>query len=77
MTKFNMTFDTAGTGRGFYTEAIELNQIGVLEITRASTIEFNTAKQQWEVKTNEGEVLFENPSRQACLLWEQQHFNAL
>lgn len=75
MTRFNLTFNPSGIGRCFYTEAIDLNQIGLLEITRASTIEFNDAMQVWEVKSKEGDFLFENASRQTCLLWEQNHFN--
>ena len=75
MTRFNLTFNPSGIGTCFYTEAIDLKQIGLLTITRASTIEFNDPKQAWQVKTNEGEILFENASRQTCLLWEQHHFN--
>ena len=75
MTRFNLTFNPSGIGTCFYTEAIDLNQIGHLEITRATTIEFNDAMQVWEVKSNEGEILFENASRSSCVHWEQYHFN--
>ena len=70
-----LTFDNTGLGHGLYTEAIPLQQIGSLEITRATSIEFNHAGQQWEVKDLEGTILFRNASRSICLAWEHQRFN--
>lgn len=75
MNTVSLSFDTSGTGRCFYTEAIDLQTIGALEISRATTLEFNQQSQHWEVKDNSGVSLYSNPSRQQCLLWEQQHFN--
>ena len=75
MTPVNLSFDTAGIGTCFYTEVIALNEIGALEITRASTIEFNANSQAWEVRNVDLQVLFSDPSRNQCLQWEQQHFN--
>ena len=71
----NISFDASGVGACFYTEAIDLHEIGTLEMIRASTIEFNRQSQQWEVKDNAGAILHSNPSRQQCLQWEHQHFN--
>ena len=76
MNTFTLRFDPTGTGHGLYTEVIDLASIGALEIHRATTIEFSNAKQEWEVKDIGGEILFENPSRSACLQWEHDHFNA-
>ena len=70
-----LTIDPQGTVTGLYTELIELRQLGRLEVTRAATIEFNTATQQWEVKTTEGATLHSDPSRSRCLAWEVEHFN--
>ncbi len=70
-----ITFDPAGSGHCLFTEAIDLFALGTLEITRASIIEFNNAAQVWEVRSNEGALLFSHASRQACLDWEHQHFN--
>jgi len=70
-----ITFDAAGNGHCLFTEAIDLSTLGALEIVRASTIEFNNAAQLWEVKNNDGALLFSHPSRQTCLDWEHQHFN--
>jgi hypothetical protein len=62
-------------GTCFFTEAIPLNKIGNLEITRASNIEFNENSQAWEVRNLENQVLYSDRSRQSCLEWEQQNFN--
>ena len=75
MTIMNLSFDTTGTGTSFYTEAIALNEIGTLEITRASNIEFNENSQAWEVRNLENQVLYTEQSRHRCLEWEQQNFN--
>jgi hypothetical protein len=70
-----LTFAPSGIGHGLYTEAIDLSSLGDLQIVRASTIEFNNAARQWEVRTVEGGLLFSHPSRRACMDWEQQYFN--
>ena len=70
-----MQFDAAGDGHCLYTEALDLTAIGSLQMTRASTIEFNQSNQEWEVRDSANTLLYSNPSRTACLDWEQQHFN--
>ena len=70
-----LTFDESGIVTGLYTEAIPLGAIGVLKVTRLTSIEFNDSSQQWEVKDRAGEVLFSHRSRQRCLDWEQRRFN--
>lgn len=68
-------FQPDGTGAGLYTEAIDLQQIGRLEMSRASTIEFNLENQQWEVFDFTGHRLFADASREVCLRWERGYFN--
>ena len=68
-------FNPDGTGAGLYTELIDLREIGSLEIVRASEIEFNETTQQWEVFDFTGSRVHSDPSREACLRWERQHFN--
>ena len=68
-------FQPDGTGAGLYTEAIDLQQIGVLDVSRASEIEFNPDTQQWEVFDYTGTRVFTDPSRETCLRWEREHFN--
>jgi hypothetical protein len=68
-------FQPDGTGAGLYTEVIDLKQIGVLDVNRASNVEFNPDTQQWEVFDYTGPRVFTDPSREACLRWERRHFN--
>ena len=68
-------FNPDGTGAGLYTERIDLKQIGTLEVVCASEIEFNDTTQQWEVFDYNGRRVFADPSREACLRWEREHFN--
>ena len=42
-----LTFSTNGTGSCLHTELIDLHSIGRLEVSRASTIEFNNQTQHW------------------------------
>jgi hypothetical protein len=68
-------FQPDGTGAGLYTEIIDLKEIGVLDVSRASNIEFNVEFQHWEVLDYTGHVIFTHPSREECLRWERRHFN--
>jgi hypothetical protein len=70
-----LTFDANGIGHCLHTDAIPLQTLGTLEVHRATSIEFNSADQQWEVKAGEGAILFTNPSRSCCLAWEIENFN--
>lgn len=69
-----LTFNPSGTGSCLYTELIDLQQLGSLQVTRASTIEFNESGQVWEVRAA-AKLLFSNRSRAVCLAWELQYFN--
>jgi hypothetical protein len=70
-----LTFGLDGIGHGLYTEAIDLRQLGVLHIERATMIEFENEGQTWRVRDTAGTALFAAASRQECLDWEQQHFS--
>jgi hypothetical protein len=70
-----LTFAPSGQGSCLYSELIDLQSIGSLEVTRATTIEFKPATQQWEVKDVSNKILFAHSSRSVCLAWEQRHFN--
>ena len=74
MSSSTLRFDPTGKVACLYTEAIDLRSIGKLEVTRATDIVFNDVTQQWEAKSAAtGEVLFSDPLRGACLVWEQQN----
>lgn len=67
-------FDPDGSGVCLWTEALPLAELGQLQISRASTIEFNNLSGMWEVSIN-GEVLCISRSRQFCLDWEHNYIN--
>lgn len=66
-------FNPDGTARCLYTEKIDLRQLGRLTVSRASNVEFNESKQEWEVKDLDEKVLFTNSSRDICLGWESEN----
>ena len=74
-----ITFAPDGTARCLWTDAVPLRELGRLAIQRASTVEFNSSKQTWEVRlvSHPETVAFSHPSRETCLHWEQQTINAL
>jgi hypothetical protein len=53
-----LRIDTSARVHCFYTEAIDLAQLGCLEVHRASTVEFNDNNQQWEVRNPAGLFLY-------------------
>ena len=67
-------FTPDGTGRALYNETVNLVAIGRLNISRATRIEFDDREQLWQVHPPRSrKVLFANPSREACLAWEQAY----
>ena len=69
-----ITFAANGTARCLWTEAVPLQELGVLDVQRASQVEFSASKQEWEVrlKSNPGTVAFSHSSRAICLHWERE-----
>ena len=68
-----LTLRPDGSCTCFYTEAIDLSQLGRLEVKRATVIEFNNETQLWEVVDGYGEILFQHASRAGCLGWEKEN----
>ena len=79
MNNNTITFAPDGTARCLWSEAVPLHELGRLDIQRASTVEFEPSKQQWEVRlASEPDVVaFSDPSRATCLDWERNTLNAL
>src|SRR4051812_10014501 len=79
MKEFSLMFSTDGTASCLWTEAVPLQELGKLEIRRASTVGFNILKQKWEVRllSKPNVIAFSHPSRQRCLDWERNTLNAL
>jgi hypothetical protein len=69
-----MIFDEEGMIHSLYHECIPLNLLGKITVERASHIEFDSQVQLWQVLTpNKNTVLYENDSRDNCLLWERRN----
>ena len=76
MNELVLNFDSTGNAHCLYSELIDLASIGPLEISRASTVEFNSKTQKWEVRlTGSRTSAFASPSRKACLEWEINTLN--
>ena len=46
----SISFTPEGTAHCLWTEVLPLHEIGRLEVSRASNIEFNNSTQKWEVR---------------------------
>lgn len=68
-----MIITPAGTVECLYTEAVDLSALGKLSVRRATDIGFDDATQEWKVKDMDGNELYGNGSREACLDWERTH----
>lgn len=65
-------FDQQGGVECLYTEAVDLRALGRLRVVRATEIAFDPEEQRWEVRDAAlGKLLHADPSRAACLAWEQ------
>lgn len=71
-----LTFDDDGTASTLWTDKLPLAELGRLTVTRASWIDWNPETQEWEVRFDpDGNVVFSDPSRTACLAWENAQLN--
>jgi hypothetical protein len=66
-----ISFKPTGEATAIYDDSLAFLELGMMEITRASTIEFNRATQHWEVRfTGSPKVVYESTSRSLCVQWE-------
>jgi len=76
--KCTVTFSPNGTGHCLYTDAIDLGQIGVLQIERATRIDYDNTKGAWRVyDIGDDFPMFSAPTRAQCLEWERLHLESL
>jgi len=68
--------DEDGDLHTLYNEAVDLREIGRIEnVHRASHIRFDEDNQGWTVVcAATGQVVHRNPSREAAIRWEIEHF---
>lgn len=72
-----LSFDEEGGVSCLWTDELPLRELGVLDVQRASSIEFNPATCEWDVRwTGSDEVVYSDPDREACITWEHEKFNA-
>ena len=55
--------DTEGTASAVYSDKLKEMNLGLMEVTRASNVEFNHANQEWEATTPGGEKIASGPDR--------------
>jgi hypothetical protein len=74
-----ITFSPDATASCLHTDAIALQELGYCRTSRASWIDFNENTQEWEVRfdPHAGAAEYSHPSRQACLDWEREYFDAI
>jgi hypothetical protein len=71
-----LDIDIEGNIRCLWTDEINLFAIGkVVNMRRASDVEFNQDEQTWEVRSLSGKVLYKNPNRTAAIDWEIKEFS--
>lgn len=76
MTDIVLDIDTKGNIKCLYTDEIDLFAIGkVVDMRKASNVEFNESKQCWEVLSLKGEVLHTDTNRESAIEWEIQEFS--
>lgn len=77
MVDLTFDIDEEGNMHGLYTDQIDLFSIGrVVNVRKASNVEFNEVEQKWEVLSLEGEVLYKNSNREDAIDWEIVNFSA-
>lgn len=74
--KVVLDIDPNGDIHCLYTDKIDLFSIGrVINVHKASNIEFNQDSQIWEVLSLDGKVLHKNTSREAAIEFEIEAFS--
>lgn len=68
--------DEEGNMHGLYSDEISLFSVGrIVNVRKASNVEFNEEEQVWEVLSLNGDVLHKDKNRQAAIDWEITSFS--
>lgn len=65
-----------GAIEGLYDDDLRLDELGRLEIRRASSVEFDDATGEWVATTPSGQIIARDRSRAACIRKEIEFFQA-
>lgn len=66
-----------GSVRGLWTDLINLTEIGVCHVQRASHVEFDHETQTWAVKLPNGQVIARDANRERAIQKEVEYLSAL
>lgn len=69
--KFKAVIRRDGTLEAVYNDFIPRLKLGPMQVTRASTVEFDEVSQQWEARDTTGMIIVSAPDRFQCLRMEQ------
>lgn len=64
---------TDGSIEGLYTDQINLQELGRLNVIRATNVEFEANRQEWLVTLPNGKEILSNQNRQVALNKEQEY----
>lgn len=71
-----LEIDEMGNIHCLHTDKIDLFAIGkIVDVRKASNIEFCELKQCWQVTSLDGKILYEHQNRQAAIDWEIENFS--
>jgi hypothetical protein len=62
-----------GAVEGLYSDLIPLQELGQLNVKRATHVEFDNDSQKWVVSLPSGEELYSADSREKALEWEKAY----
>jgi len=68
--KYVITINANGSVKGLYSDRLPYRELGPLAIDRASTVEWDAARQVWRAVAPDGKVLAESASRDECIRGE-------
>lgn len=65
-----------GVIEGLHTDMIPLQELGHLNVVRATNVEFDGVRQEWIVTLPDGTEIFSHLSREKALDWERIYCEA-